>query len=329
MATDDHHDDIHAPQIVVIHHKHDDDEVPHGTWKIAYADMVTALMAFFLLLWILSSTEKEILDGYSNYFTPTILTEALTSGSAGIFGGDVTNDDADQQQAKHTETLTKLNSKKRPIISWLDSEGEAQEESTGDDKAIDFNNKTTRANVNALATELAKTPLPEELQNFDTPIETPRVNNNNRLRLIPDEGDNAFFPGTDMLKPEITELLQELAIRLISLPNNIVINGYPDNSTDFNERWALAINRANAVRRVLVNTGLEEKRFHAIIGIGKADDNNENNIFDFETLDIEFDQDITSRSESKNNMRFDIILLDFNSFEQEKLELLPPGLLNF
>lgn len=57
-----------------------------GAWKIAYADFVTAMMAFFLLLWLLNSVTQESLEGLSNYFAP-VSVSATTSGSGGMLGG--------------------------------------------------------------------------------------------------------------------------------------------------------------------------------------------------------------------------------------------------
>ena len=61
---------------------------PHGgAWKVAYADFVTAMMAFFLLLWLLNATTEEQKMGISNYFDPTAISRSARSGSGGVLGG--------------------------------------------------------------------------------------------------------------------------------------------------------------------------------------------------------------------------------------------------
>ena len=72
-----------------------------GAWKIAYADFVTAMMAFFLLLWLLNSVTQEQLEGISNYFAPAA-PAATTSGAGGVLGGQTVTVDGSQASAKST-----------------------------------------------------------------------------------------------------------------------------------------------------------------------------------------------------------------------------------
>ena len=76
-----------------------------GAWKIAYADFVTAMMAFFLLLWLLNSVTQEQLEGISNYFAPASLSET-TSGAGGILGGQTVSVEGSQVSAKAKPTVT-------------------------------------------------------------------------------------------------------------------------------------------------------------------------------------------------------------------------------
>src|ERR1700709_2099424 len=70
-----------------------------GAWKIAYADFVTAMMAFFLLLWLLNSVTQEQLEGISNYFAPAA-PAATTSGAGGVLGGQTISPDGSQVSSK-------------------------------------------------------------------------------------------------------------------------------------------------------------------------------------------------------------------------------------
>lgn len=333
--NDEHHDEEgdghHGPQIVVIHHKHHDEEIPHGSWKVAYADMVTALMAFFLLLWILSSTEKEILDGYSNYFTPTKITRSSTSGSGGIFGGDVADDFSDHRPAQHTEALSKFKRKKRVITSWLEQKGEDDETSSGADKTVDFKSPESDDNLNALETELAKTQLPKELEDLKEQIEVEKVNEGVRIRLIPDEGENGFFLNSARLKPQTAELLSELALRILNLPNHLEIHAFPDDSTPRVNRWKLAINRANTVLQALIESGLSKRRFKSVIGINTVLQNKINSLVLTGQNDSNANETVESRfnTSSGHKMRFDIILLNYATEQKDKKAFLPPSILEF
>src|SRR3954453_19962741 len=65
---------------------------PGGAWKVAYADFVTAMMAFFLLMWLINTTSPEQKRGIADYFAPASVSET-TSGSGGILGGTALGDD--------------------------------------------------------------------------------------------------------------------------------------------------------------------------------------------------------------------------------------------
>src|SRR3546814_16795270 len=78
-----------------------------GSWKVAYADFVTAMMAFFLLLWLISATTDEQKKGIAEYFAPTIATRT-TSGSGGILGGQTIEHDGDMVANKQSTSVTRL-----------------------------------------------------------------------------------------------------------------------------------------------------------------------------------------------------------------------------
>jgi chemotaxis protein MotB len=79
--------DAHAPVIVKKVRKHAHDDHHGGAWKVAFADFVTAMMAFFLLVWLLSSTSEEQRIGLADYFAPRAATRSSASGAGGVLGG--------------------------------------------------------------------------------------------------------------------------------------------------------------------------------------------------------------------------------------------------
>src|ERR1700742_2978514 len=70
-----------------------------GAWKVAYADFVTAMMAFFLLLWLLNATTDAQKRGIADYFAPTLATKSLTSGAGGVLGGRTMTEEGSQQDS--------------------------------------------------------------------------------------------------------------------------------------------------------------------------------------------------------------------------------------
>lgn len=78
-----------------------------GAWKVAYADFVTAMMAFFLLLWLLNSVTEEQLQGISNYFAPTAVSQS-PSGAGGILGGQVIGEGASESRSSSPATSMNL-----------------------------------------------------------------------------------------------------------------------------------------------------------------------------------------------------------------------------
>ncbi len=109
----------------IIIHKEIEAEHPFhgGNWKIVYADFVTAMMAFFLLMWILNAIEKEVLEGLSNYFEVTDIKQPENSGSGNIFGGLTFNEEGRVQQTKHTTALDLDYSLKRQNDSPVKKKG--------------------------------------------------------------------------------------------------------------------------------------------------------------------------------------------------------------
>ncbi|MEC7657736.1 MAG: flagellar motor protein MotB, partial [Pseudomonadota bacterium] len=76
-----------------------------GAWKVAYADFVTAMMAFFLLLWLLNATTADQKQGISNYFEPTGAIKG-SSGSGGVFGGNSMTEEGIEKRPGQTEEIT-------------------------------------------------------------------------------------------------------------------------------------------------------------------------------------------------------------------------------
>jgi len=232
-----------------------------GSWKIAYADFVTAMMAFFLLMWLIGSTSQGDLQGIAEYFQ-TPLRVALAGGSG-------SGDSSSVLKGGGTD-LTRSN-------------GQVQKTDNPDNK------KTI--NLQAAKAELARREL-EQLRQLKSRLEAaiesqPKLmqfRNQIRIDLTPeglqiqiiDEQNRPMFDiGRAALKDYTRDVLQEIGKVLNGVENAISIAGYTDAAPyALGERgysnWELSADRANASRRELVAGGMDETKVLRVVGLGSS-----------------------------------------------------------
>ena len=232
-----------------------------GAWKIAYADFVTAMMAFFLLMWLLGSTTQGELQGIAEYFK-TPLKVALAGGSGSgdsssvLRGGGTDLTRSFGQQAK----TDKPDEKKTINLRAAEAELERQETvRLGElksklDAAIDANAKL-RPFKNQLRVEIT----PDGL----------------RVQIVDEQNRPMFDSGSAALKDYTREILRELGKLMNDVPNRISLSGHTDaNPYALGERaysnWELSADRANASRRELIIGDIEETKIIRIVGMGAA-----------------------------------------------------------
>jgi chemotaxis protein MotB len=232
-----------------------------GAWKIAYADFVTAMMAFFLLMWLLGSTAKGDLAGIADYFA-TPLKVALQGGSGAgdatslIKGGgtDLTRT-AGQQKKGESEV-----EKKAPNLKAAEAERARQEKSrllelkAKLDAAIDAN---------------------EALQPFKKQLRVDLTPDGLRIQIVDEQNRAMFDSGSAALKDHTKAILRELGRLMNDVPNRISLSGHTDAKPySSGERgysnWELSADRANASRRELIAGGINENKMIRVIGQGAA-----------------------------------------------------------
>jgi chemotaxis protein MotB len=248
-----------------------------GAWKIAYADFVTAMMAFFLLLWLLNSVTQEQLEGISNYFAPASLSPT-TSGSGGVLGGQTISEEGAEQSARAKPTVTLDLPPPKAGLGGQDFRDEAKDNPT-DNQADDVASDAALRNAEEKQFEEAKQELqkaiegiPESAQLRDSLIvdNTPE---GLRIQIVDQEGRPMFPSGSaEPLEPAKKILL--LVNDVISkMPQSIAITGHTD-AVPFGAgsqytNWELSVDRANAARRYLRDLGLPIARLSRVVG--KAD----------------------------------------------------------
>lgn len=236
-----------------------------GAWKIAYADFVTAMMAFFLLMWLLGSTAKGDLQGISEYFK-TPLKVALMGGSGSgdsssvIKGGgkDLTKSTG---QVKEGELPTE-----KKIINLK----AATEELLRIEKEKEMGKlKDLKAAIESAISKNAK------LEQFKSQILLDITSEGLRIQIVDEKNRPMFRSGRAELEPYTKEILQEIGKTMNQMPNKVSLSGHTDAQPYSSDRrgfsnWDLSADRANASRRELIIGGMEESKVVRVVGLSSA-----------------------------------------------------------
>jgi len=225
-----------------------------GAWKVAYADFVTAMMAFFLLLWLLGATTEKQRKGIADYFTPTLVKMRQESaGANGLLGGSSITD-ADNYPHRAGQTGTKS------ITIPRDTTGGPKE---GGTRALRVEKMKQQ-----LAQKLQKT---ETLRRLARQVRLVDTSEGIRIDLVDDADFSMFRLGTTVLTGEASELLQAIAATVASEGSGISIRGHTDavpwRAGVSANNWSLSAGRAEATRQALMRQGVAEARFRRIEGV--------------------------------------------------------------
>ncbi len=251
---------------------------PHGgAWKVAYADFVTAMMAFFLLLWLLASTTDEQRLGIANYFEPATLLTGEKAGSSGLLGGLAIGALGTLKSAGSPPSVTvEIPTAGGP--KSLEGKGEAALTST--DPNPDSTNYEARKREDE-SFEQAQAELrlaveqSDELKDFQDSLLIEKTPEGLRIQLIDQEKLPMFKPGTAVLTPYFEALLEIITRIVRRYPNPVSISGHTaaaaaSGRTNYTN-WELSSDRANAARRIMQGAGLEAGRIANVVGRASAD----------------------------------------------------------
>lgn len=260
--------DKEVPIIIIKKKKKVVEEGHHGgAWKVAYADFVTAMMAFFLLLWLLNATTKEQKEGIAKYFNPVSISET-NSGGEGAFAGKDVSEAEGLKNTPSFETTSPVELGPKPLTPDRVDEEEIKESERIEKQRFE----TMQAQImqNLSEDKLSELGLDENLREhltFNMTEEGLEIQ-------VHDEGNKpVFFSGNDQPTNRMKIILGVVAKILNEVPNELVITGHTDSSqySDNNSysNWELSADRANSVRRFFTSQNIEQNRFIRVEG--KAD----------------------------------------------------------
>jgi chemotaxis protein MotB len=236
-----------------------------GAWKIAYADFVTAMMAFFLLMWLLGSTTEGDKKGIADYFSAPLKLSLMSSGSG---AGD----------ASHV----------------IKGGGQDLSRTTGQVKRGDIEAPRSTVNLHQLKAEQIRAEVARledlkrkveerlsgngKLAGMNSQIQLEMTGDGLRIQIVDQDNRPMFASGSAVVQPAMRELLHELGGVLADVPNRLTLEGHTDalpfggvgNGERGYSNWELSADRANASRRELVGGGLPEEQVLRVQGLAAS-----------------------------------------------------------
>ena len=240
-----------------------------GAWKVAYADFVTAMMAFFLLMWLLNTTSPEQKQGIADYFAPASIS-STTSGSGGILGGTSLGDDgakADgkmsviQQMAPEAPDQTNKEGQSTTTASLDSASEQALREALAKKEQDAF-----ASAAQSLRQSLQDMPELAELSKQILIDQTPE---GLRIQLVDQEGRSMFQENSKVPNDRARILLRAVAKIINQLPNRVTISGHTSANAYGKKQdgdWALSAGRADASRQILRGAGVDDDRIYQVSG---------------------------------------------------------------
>ncbi len=266
-----------------------------GAWKIAYADFVTAMMAFFLLMWLLGSTTEGDKKGIADFFNAPLKVSLMGGSGSGDSSFVVRGGGADLSRSTGQVKDGDVQAKRKLLnLKALQAEQKRAEQ----------------ARLEALKTKveeaLAASP---KLAAMKSQIRLDMTKDGLRIQIVDEQNRPMFDSGSAVVKPYMRELLREIGHVLKDVPNRITLEGHTDAQPFVGgergySNWELSSDRANASRREIVGGGLPDDRMLLVQGLASS------RLF------------VPGDPQSPTNRRISIIVMNHEA-EDRLLQLLP------
>ena len=234
-----------------------------GAWKIAYADFVTAMMAFFLLMWLLGSTAKGELQGIAAYFSAPL--------KVSMAGGDGSGNSSSVIPGGGND-LTKVHGQVRRSDSEQEKERRMSIDTARAERAKQDATriKALQSKIDAMITENPR------LNEYKSQIRIDVTPDGLQIQIVDNQNRPMFDSGSALVKPYMRDILREIGAALGGVENRISLAGHTDaapygNSDRGYSNWELSADRANATRRELVSAGMPDAKLGRVVGLAASD----------------------------------------------------------
>ncbi|NUH64941.1 OmpA family protein [Sulfitobacter sp. S0837] len=260
-----------------------------GGWKVAYADFMTAMMAFFLLLWILAASDEEKLRGLANYFTPTVSDGGSSSDAAadlrplmaaGVMTGAVDNTGNVQKPTFGRDNpMMVFDSRLRDkapavVVEYADTTDPAQADQTADPATVAAAQEAERrqSEIDRMAEDIAERITSDaELSDLARNVRLEKSDGALTVQVLDQDEQSLFERGSADISEKTRELLLAIGDVIAEQNQPVEIVGHTDAaafgaSTGYGN-WELSADRANATRRTLMDAGIAGARFLRVSGV--------------------------------------------------------------
>lgn len=245
----------HGPTVIIKKRKIVAAQGHHGgAWKVAYADFVTAMMAFFLLMWLLNATTEDQRKGLADYFNPSVPISRISGGGSGALNGS-------SVLSEQTLTQDGVGASSHYAAPSLRDDG-STDRAEDADPAL----KSVEEEINRTEDALNERELADHISTRMTP--------DGLVVELADQDESPLFEiGSARPSPLLLKLLEAIAPVLATVENEIEVIGHTD-ARPFPggagyTNWNLSADRANVSRTLLIDHGLPAEQFAAVVG--KAD----------------------------------------------------------
>lgn len=234
-----------------------------GAWKIAYADFVTAMMAFFLLMWLLGSTAKGELQGIADYFNAPLKVAMVGGDGAGNSSSVIPGGGND---------LSKVHGQVRRSDSDVDKQRRMTPEQMRAEMA-----RQDQARIKALQAKIDSIITANQVLNeYRSQIRMDLTPDGLQIQIVDDQNRPMFDSGSALVKPYMRDILRGIGSSLAGVENRISLAGHTDavpysNSDRGYSNWELSADRANASRRELVAAGMPDSKLARVVGLAASD----------------------------------------------------------
>lgn len=230
-----------------------------GAWKVAYADFVTAMMAFFMLMWLLNATTEKQRKGLADYFSPTIPLSRTSGGGDGSFGGEnALSEDQIAQSGTGASSVKPTEEHQAAGQTGSEAAEDAAEKGKFEEMTKKIEDALMGIGGESMVTENA-------LRHMVT-----RVTDEGLIVEFFDTEDEPLFEdGTSTPTPITTELAGVIARVFGLAENEVAINGYIRAQPDvlkINPAWDLSAGRAMQMRKLIEAAGLKPVRMQRVTG---------------------------------------------------------------